>query len=78
MNVRLKVQSDGNMVVYRDDDQVLWAAGSSGSGSNLEMQGDGNLVLHGDSGVLWSTGSNHNTPKTQKAPPAGSFFIFYL
>ena len=57
----LKVQGDGNLVLYQGvgTTKVLWAsntAGKGGAGSRLVLQGDGNLVLYtGGSSVLWAT-----------------------
>jgi hypothetical protein len=61
---RFVVQSDGNMVVYLHDDQVLWESGTRGTcapgTSHLELQNDGHLVLYGEDGsdhgiVTWKS-----------------------
>jgi hypothetical protein len=61
---KLKVQADGNMVVYHPglrggigDGPADWSTKTAGSGSSnyLEMEAGGNLVLHGSS---WSSGTS--------------------
>jgi hypothetical protein len=44
----LKMQNDGNLVLYRNSDAYpLWASGTNGSGAvKVIMQSDGNLVLY--------------------------------
>ena len=68
---RLHVQADGNLVVVQTaGSKVLWASNTSGGGSgiHLDLQGnDGNLVLYADGGsssnrVLWAS----NTDGAQK------------
>ena len=56
----VSVQTDGNMVVYeKPSGHVLWASNTQGgSGTHLEMQGDGNLVLYDGSKVLWASNTN--------------------
>jgi hypothetical protein len=57
----LRVQTDGNLVLYGSQQAVLWEAGTSASCSgeapcHLDMQMDGNLVLYGpEQAVLWAT-----------------------
>jgi len=55
-NARLTVQTDGNLVVYRSDGGVAWAANKfDPAGSRLLLQDDGNIALVGNSkGLLWS------------------------
>ena len=40
------MQKDGNLVVYREDGQAMWASGTSGNNNSLVIQGDGNLVIY--------------------------------
>jgi hypothetical protein len=70
----LKMQTDGNLVFYTNDGEVVWANGQNGSGGvgatyQLTMQRDGNLVeycystefCNFDAGnAVWSTGTNPN------------------
>ncbi len=54
----LRVQGDGNLVLYRNGTEPLWSNGNSWGKAveRLTMQGDGNLVLYGPGGVpLWNT-----------------------
>jgi len=53
----LKMQEDGNVVLYDNDNGMpLWATNTNGSNANyLEMQGDGNLVLYTVDGAIWSS-----------------------
>jgi len=56
------VQTDGNLVVYKDDGEPIWASNTNGQGCapyDLRFQGDGNLVLYGaDDGVVWASDTN--------------------
>ena len=60
----LRMQTDGNLVIYRRDNKMkretaLWAKGSK-KGNQFIMQEDGNAVLYDEAGdALWSS-------KTQK------------
>jgi len=56
----LNMQSDGNLVLYRDRHQVLWASNTNGTGAyTAVMQPDGNLVVYrqSDDAALWSSGT---------------------
>lgn len=48
----LTMQHDGNLVLTKDLDAVLWDSGTwkSGDGCFLTIQGDGNLVLYNKNG----------------------------
>lgn len=62
--VYLVMQGDGNLVLYRTQDQAaLWHANSHGNpGAVAVMQGDGNLVVYSKTGTaLFNTGT-HNHP----------------
>lgn len=56
---QLKMQSDGNLVLYMGS-KALWATGTNGDGSDrVIMQEDGNLVVYKSSGgAVWSSGTN--------------------
>ncbi|MFB7503898.1 hypothetical protein [Streptomyces broussonetiae] len=64
--VRLVMQPDGNLVLYRKHDgKAIWSTGTSGhTGAYAYMQTDGNLVVYsssggpGKGGALWSTHTN--------------------
>jgi hypothetical protein len=67
-------QADGNLVVYDDIGQPLWASGTSGtSGAELRLQADGNLVVYnGNNQPLW--GASTNIP-SQFIFDAGNFTL---
>jgi hypothetical protein len=53
----LTLQDDGNLVLYEDDDEPIWATGTVGQGADsLVMQSDGNLVLYSKAGAVWASG----------------------
>jgi hypothetical protein len=56
------MQIDGNLVLYNQNWQPVWASGtdygSSKSPYYLQMQSDSNLVIYGNSGPVWATGTN--------------------
>lgn len=51
------LQTDGNLVVYRDDGIAFWNSQTAGSGATVAvMQADGNFVLYTAAGqAVWST-----------------------
>ena len=53
-----KVQSDGNLVLYKGGSEVLWASGTLGNGHEtykMTMQDDNHLVIRDDdSEVIWA------------------------
>jgi hypothetical protein len=55
----LKMQSDGNLVLYAAQNVPLWATNTSGHpGAWVIMQTDGNLVVYSAGGTpLWATGT---------------------
>ena len=54
---RFTYQSDGNVVLYRQDGGALWSTNTAGQATTrLTMQGDGNLVLYNGNSPVWSTG----------------------
>jgi hypothetical protein len=49
------LQSDGNFVLYSDDDRGLWATVTDGSGDHVSLTNDGNLVVYDQYGQpVWS------------------------
>ncbi|RSM34834.1 hypothetical protein DMA12_46630 [Amycolatopsis balhimycina DSM 5908] len=61
--VRLIMQGDGNLVLYRTDDgNPLWASGTAGTPASYAiMQGDGNLVVYDSAGTpFWSSATGGN------------------
>lgn len=53
----LRLQDDGNMVLYENGDQPVWASGTHGQEVGYAvMQEDGNLVLYAPGGeAVWAT-----------------------
>jgi hypothetical protein len=41
----LAMQGDGNLVAYAPGNRAVWATGTNRPGSDVQMQGDGNLVI---------------------------------
>lgn len=76
----VKMQSDGNLVIYKDGVTPLWASGTAGRGGGNQrvvMQGDNNLAIHSDHGVLWSSGTECGTwPAAAKIQDDGNFVIY--
>lgn len=59
---RLRMQTDGNLVLLNTDGSPAWATGTDGHpGAELSMQGDGNAVIYSTSRTpLWATGTDGN------------------
>ena len=62
----LKVQTDGNVVVYSRDGNILWESYTTGRGGNatfLDLDSDGNLIIYNGTAIggygdaLWATGT---------------------
>jgi hypothetical protein len=63
--VYLTLLNNGNLAVYSgaiSTGTLLWSTCLSGKTCNkgcfLIFQGDGNVVINGDQGALWATGTN--------------------
>jgi serine/threonine protein kinase len=59
---RMVMQTDGNLVIYDENNRRRWSSGTSGSGYRAFFQGDGNLVVFDPDGApQWHSGSyGHN------------------
>ncbi|MFF9347094.1 hypothetical protein [Streptomyces sp. NPDC014734] len=56
----LRVQEDGNFVLYKDNRPVWQAPGAYPNGDHAVMQEDGNFVLYNRGGQpLWASGTWH-------------------
>lgn len=55
----LKMQNDGNVVMYSMDKKVVWTTNTPGKGErpySLIMQGDGNLVVYDrNKNAIWAS-----------------------
>jgi hypothetical protein len=76
---RLVYQSDGNLVLYDDVDQLpLWASNTGGSSAgNAVMQGDGNFVVYDAQGVgRWATGTANNANAYLQVQNDGNVVVY--
>lgn len=77
--VRLVMQGDGNLVLYRQRDQYpLWHTSSWGHpGATTVMQGDGNLVVYGPNGtdVLFHTNTWNNPGSSLQLQSNGNLVV---
>jgi len=75
---RLYYQSDGNLVLLRDEQSVLWATNTGGSNpGTVTMQGDGNLVmLDADGNYVWSSGTWGNDGASLVMQSDGNLVIY--
>lgn len=57
---KLRMQTDGNLVIYDQSGQSRWQGGGSGGSpsSYAVMQGDGNFVVYDNGNVRFHTGTN--------------------
>ena len=55
---KLIFQTDGNLVVYDENDQARWSSRTNGrGGTRADFQTDGNLVVYNGSTPLWASGT---------------------
>ncbi|WP_435271362.1 hypothetical protein [Streptomyces sp. 1222.5] len=76
---RLVMQSDGNLVMYRNrDGAAIWSTHTSGhSGAYAVMQTDGNFVVYdATSHPLWSTHTAGNSGAWANMQDDGNFVIY--
>jgi len=73
----LVMQTDGNLVLYRNSDsKSLWATGTTG-GSRAIMQGDGNFVRYASSGVpVWASNTAGNNGATVQLQNDANLVIY--
>jgi len=71
-------QTDGNLVLYRNDGKSLWATGTNGRGfGSCIMQGDGNLVIYiGGPFAVWASGTNGSPGSYLIAQNDGNVVIY--
>lgn len=74
----LKMQGDGNLVLYRADGQWVWHTNTAGqSVSRLAVQSDGNLVLYASTNaVRWNSGTSGHTGGFLRVQDDGNV-VFY-
>lgn len=54
----LRMQSDGNLVLYAPGNVATWSSGTAGRGGPVtfvQLQDDGNLVIYGNAGATWAS-----------------------
>ncbi|XP_023248737.1 comitin-like [Seriola lalandi dorsalis] len=52
---RILVQQENNLVMYNEEDQTVWASGTS-TRMNLTLTNEGQLVLDRNGQTVWSAG----------------------
>ncbi len=74
----LAMQTDGNLVLYRNGAGAIWASNTAGSdGYAAIMQGDGNFVLYGHhSNPLWASGTNGHDGATLAVQTDGNLVVY--
>jgi hypothetical protein len=74
----LAMQTDGNLVLYRNGAGAVWASNTHGSdGYAAIMQGDGNFVLYGQhSNALWAAGTNGHDGATVSVQDDGNLVVY--
>lgn len=75
----LKLQTDGNLVLYNLKGKALWNShtAGSGAGSVLYLQDDGNLVLRSATGkVSWAAGSSRVILRQGQALAPGRYLEY--
>jgi hypothetical protein len=74
----LVMQSDCNLVLYRDTGQPIWASQTHnrGTGCRADFQRDGNLVVYDRGGrALWSSGTARSGADRLRLEQDGSFTL---
>jgi hypothetical protein len=55
-------QSDGNLVLYSNPGEAVWASYTMNRGRTLRLQSDGNMVIYNGSGqAVWASSWLHNS-----------------
>lgn len=73
----LTMQGDGNVVVYRNGGQVVWATMTHTAGSSLSTQPDGNVVVYAPNGrAVWHTNTYGNPAAVLKMQRDGNLVLY--
>jgi hypothetical protein len=74
----LRMQGDGNLVLYGAKWVAKWASGTQGNpGSVLVMQSDGNLVIYGPGNVAkWASGTQGNPGTVLEVQDDGNVVLY--
>jgi hypothetical protein len=70
-------ETDGNLVVYRNDGAVIWSANTPPTTVSFVMQGDGNLVAYDTSGNPVWTSKTDNHPGSAFAMQDDGNLVIY-
>jgi hypothetical protein len=76
----LRMQSDGNLVLYANQNVPIWASNTDTPGAYAVMQADGNLVLYqprgSDRTAVWSSGTPGRGRSTLVMQSDGNLVIY--
>jgi hypothetical protein len=72
----LVYQSDGNLVVYDENNWARFATNTNGRGNRALFQADGNLVVYGSSGAIWASGTSTRRVSSLRMQPDGNVVIY--
>jgi hypothetical protein len=73
----LRVNPDGNLVLYRYFNNIPWASRTADKAKQLIMQADGNLVLYNAAnGPIWSSGTGGNPGSKLVLQDDGNLVIY--
>jgi hypothetical protein len=74
----VSLQGDGNLVVYRQGGNALWASNTVGKGGvKLIMQADGNLVLYTSGGKpVWASNTGATVESFVRMQDDGNFVVY--
>merc|ERR1712230_202994 len=75
------IQDDGNLVVYKDGGDPIWASDTNGQHEDnpdkrLVMQDDGNLVFYAGDEVIWASDTNDKGGTYVKMQDDGNFVMY--
>jgi hypothetical protein len=74
---QLKMQSDGNLVLYTQSGRALWASDTWGTGGDTAiMQSDGNFVLYDGSAPLWASNTLGYDGSYLARPEDGNLVVY--
>jgi len=76
-NYYLTFQSDGNLVLARNNGEVRWSSGTDNRGSRAEFQSDGNLVVYDSyNKAIWSSNSSRRGANKLDVQNDGNLVIY--
>jgi hypothetical protein len=73
----LVMQDDGNLVLYNQSRNPIWATGTEGRGKRLSVQTDGNVVLYdGNNKPLWASNTDGNPNSIFSVQSDGNLVVY--